>query len=93
MLSGLYKTSEGVGIVSYTATIKVKETEKSYIFELVNFQGHETLSGVNGLFTKSNRIVFGKNDGIHGLEECGENSFFLYLFRNGKCLLFEKIRK
>jgi len=81
---GLYVAENDESIWnSYTIEMRVKETEKSYIFELVNLNSRYAASHIEMLFSKSKRFVLRKNKGGHAMRVWGEDNFTFYPYQAG----------
>ena len=68
---------------NYRVAIDVKETEKSYIFQLVDFQSRYSAHLIDDLFNKSNRVVIRKDKGNHAIRKWSNEDFTIYPFRIG----------
>ena len=68
---------------SYTIKLKVKETDKSYIFELIEFQSRYSGVHIEMLFKNSNRVVLRKNKGGHAMRVWGDDNFTFYPYQAG----------
>lgn len=68
---------------SYTIKMKVKETDKSYIFELVDFNSRYSGVHIETLFKKSKRVVLRKNKGGHAMRVWGDDNFTFYPYQAG----------
>lgn len=88
---GLYTAQKDDGFIydNYTVSIKVRETEKSYIFELVEFKSRYGAVQLESFFRKSNRVVLNKERGGHGIRVWGDDSFTLYPYQAGVPYYFE----
>ena len=53
---------------AYTIKMHVKETEKSYIFTLIDFESRYSGAHIEMLFKNSKRFVLRKNRGGHALQ-------------------------
>ena len=81
---GLYIAENDESIWNeYTVKMKVKETEKSYIFELVEFKSRYSGVHIETLFKKSNRFVLRKNKGGHAMRVWGDDNFTFYPYQAG----------
>lgn len=91
LLPGRYKAENTEDIFhKYFITMDVKETEKSYIFQLVEFKSRYSASHIEHLFSKSRRVVIKKNRGGHGIRVWGDDNFTLYPFQAGIPFYFKK---
>lgn len=90
LVEGLYLSERNNGIFDqYKIIIKVRETEKSYIFELVEYESRYSPAHIDMLFAKSKRVVIKKNRGGHVVSKWDNCSFTLYPFQAGKPFYFE----
>ena len=81
---GLYIAENDESIwKSYTIKLKVKETDKSYIFELIEFQSRYSGVHIEMLFKNSNRVVLRKNKGEHAMRVWGDDNFTFYPYQAG----------
>lgn len=87
---GIYiaKNDESI-LSSYTIRMDVKETEKSFIFKLVDFQSRYCAEHIEMLFRKSNKFVLRKNKGGHGIRVWDDDSFTFYPYQAGVPYFFE----
>lgn len=90
-LLGRYRAEDTDSMHSqYSITMDVKETDKSYIFCLVEFQSRYGASQMERLFEKSKRIVIRKNRGGHAIRIWNDNHFTFYPFQAGIPFYFIK---
>lgn len=75
---------------NYCITMDVKETDKSYIFTLVDFQTRYGGAHIEMLFSKTKRVVIRKNKGGHAMRVWNDKSFTFYPYQAGIPYLFEK---
>lgn len=81
---GLYIAENNESIWdSYTIKMNVKETDKSYIFQLVEFKSRYSGTHIEMLFRNSNRVVLRKNKGGHGMRIWGDDNFTFYPYQAG----------
>lgn len=52
---------------AFHIVMDVKETDKSYIFELVEFESRYSAVHISHLFSKSKRVVLSKSKGGHAI--------------------------
>lgn len=91
LLPGRYKAENNDSIFhEYSITMDVKETEKSYIFQLVEFNSRYSGAHIEHLFEKSKRVVIRKSRGGHAMRIWGDNTFALYPFQAGIPYYFVK---
>ncbi|MBQ8401051.1 MAG: hypothetical protein IJX14_03885 [Clostridia bacterium] len=65
---GLYIAESNESIWdAYTIKMQVKETKKSYVFELVDLQSRYSAAHIEMLFKKSKRFVLKKDKGGHAM--------------------------
>ena len=89
---GLYKAVNNDSILDeYEITMQVKETEKAYIFRLVEFKSRYRGAHIEMLFKKSNRVVIGKDKGGHAMRVWSDNSFTFYPYQAGVPYVFDLI--
>ena len=67
----------------YTIRMKVKETEKAYIFELESFDSRYSGVHIETLFSKSKKVILRKDKGGHAMRVWSERDFTLYPFQAG----------
>ena len=92
-LSGRYKAEDNDDFQShyyYYIVMDVKETDKSYIFTLVELESRYSASHMQLLFSKSNRVVIRKNRGGHAIRIWSDDDFTLYPFQAGIPYYFVK---
>lgn len=81
---GLYIAENNESVWNaYTIEMRVKETDKSYIFELVNFKSRYGATHIETFFSKSKRVVLRKNKGGHAMRVWGEDDFTFYPYQAG----------
>ena len=87
---GIYHASNDESIWNaYEVKMKVKETDKSYIFELVSLESHYAADHIAMLFKHSSHFVLGKNKGGHAMRVWDEKSFTIYPFQAGTPYYFK----
>lgn len=90
---GLYKAENNDDLLSqYTVTLDVKETEKSYIFRLIEVKSRYSADHIKMLFKKSDRAVIKKDRGGHAIRNWGDGTFTFYPFQAGIPFYFEPIK-
>lgn len=83
-LSGRYKAENNDDYLShYYIVMDVKETDKSYIFTLLELESRYSASHMQHLFSKSNRVIIRKNRGGHAVKIWSDDDFTLYPFQAG----------
>lgn len=89
---GLYKAVNTDSIWDeYEITMKVKETEKAYTFELVEFKSRYSGAHIEALFKKSKRVVIQKGKCGHAMQAWSNHDFTFYPYQAGMPYHFEKI--
>ncbi|MDD4509373.1 MAG: hypothetical protein PHY23_00410 [Oscillospiraceae bacterium] len=90
-LQGRYK-AEVIGNIwdSYLILMDVKETEKSYVFNLIDFQSRYGPTHIEDLFSKSKRVVIRKGKGEHVVRTWSDGTFTIYPFQSGIPFYFVK---
>ncbi len=89
---GIYKSEKKEGMFdSYLIKMRVKETEKSYIFELLEFDSRYPPAQMEMLFSKDKKIVLNKNKGGHAMRVWSEDSFTLYPYQAGIPFVFDLV--
>lgn len=78
---------------SYKITMEVKETEKSYIFHLVEFKSRYSGAHIEMLFKNSKRVVIRKDKGGHGICIWSDSDFTLYPYQAGIPYWFKRIEE
>lgn len=68
---------------AYTVKMNVKETEKSYIFDLVELNSRYSAAHIEMLFKESDRFVLRKNKGGHAMRIWGDDNFTFYPYQAG----------
>ena len=89
---GLYlsKNNES-GWGSYKITMEVKETEKSFIFCLVELKSRCGGDHIKRLFHNSKRVVIRKNRGGHGMRVWSDEDFTIYPYQAGTPYWFQRV--
>ena len=72
---------------AYHIVVDVKETDKSYIMHLVEFNSRYSASHISLLFSKSKRVVLSKKKGGFAIRSWSDDSFTFYPFQAGNPLL------
>lgn len=75
---------------SYRITLQVKETDKSYILQLVEFEARYGEAYIEALFQKSTRVVLRKNRGGHPICKWSEEDFTIYPYQAGIPYYFKR---
>lgn len=90
-LLGRYKAENNDDVLSYfSIIIDVKETEKSYIFSLVELDSHYSAHHMKSFFEKSKRVVLGKKRGGHAVRIWSDADFTFYPYQAGFPYYFVK---
>lgn len=76
---------------AFHIVMDVKETDKSYIFELVEFESRYSAVHISHLFSKSKRVVLSKSKGGHAIRKWCDGTFTFYPFQAGIPYYFKKI--
>lgn len=88
--TGLYRAiKSGNQNNSYDITMKVKETDKSYVFELIDIHSEYEAVHIEQLFEKSKRKTIKKNKSGHGIDVMDIDWFVFYPFQIGVPYLFK----
>lgn len=91
LLPGRYKAENNDNIFhEYFIVMDVKETEKSYIFQLMELKSRYSADHIRHLFSSSNRVIIRKSRGGHAMRVWGDNRFTLYPFQAGIPYYFVK---
>lgn len=90
MKKGLYRYSKDELFNSGVITIEVSETNKSYIFKLIENTFRYSPAHIDMLFSKSNRIMINKEKNPHAIN-IGEDYFVIYPYRAGIPFLFDYV--
>lgn len=92
--SGLYKSenSDDDYMNRYVITMDVKETEKSYIFSLKDYDNRYGPSHIEALFSKSRKVIIVKNKGGHAIRVWSDEQFTVYPFQAGIPFYFEFVK-
>lgn len=94
LVAGLYKAENNDGILNqYTITMNVKETEKSYIFTLVEINSRYSASQMEYFFSKSKRVVMSKGRRGHAIRVWSNTDFTLYPFQVGVPFYFQLVNE
>lgn len=75
----------------YEITIEVKETEKTYVFRLVEFKSRYSAAHIEMLFKKSKRVIIQKNKGGHAICVWSDHDFTFYPYQAGVPYWFKKV--
>lgn len=91
-LLGRFKAENRQDVHSaYSIIMDVRETEKSYIFQLVELDSRYSADHISHLFSKSRRVVIRKAGGGHAIRKWEDGSFTFYPFQAGVPFSFEKM--
>lgn len=89
MINGLYRC---VKEHEYDIKVKVHETDKSYIIQLVEDNSRFFPAHIDMLFGQKNKTVINKENSKHYFEACCDGEFFIiYPFRMGIPFLFDRV--
>lgn len=91
---GIYQAKNNESVwKSYKITIEVKETEKSYIFCLVEFKSRYSGTHIEMLFRNSKRVVIRKNKGGHAMRVWSDEDFTIYPYQAGIPYWFQRVQE
>lgn len=91
LIPGRYRAVDDSNIWhEYSILMDVKETEKSYIFRLVELKSRYSAGHIEMLFSKSKRVVIKKNCGGHAIIAWGDEAFTFYPYQAGIPYYFVK---
>ena len=91
---GIYLAENNDSIFDeYKITMEVKETEKSYIFQLVEFKSRYSAAHIEMLFKKSKRVVIKKNKGGHAMRIWSDEDFTFYPYQAGIPYWFKRLEE
>lgn len=91
--SGMYKAEHDEGMFDrFKIMMNVKETEKSYIFELVEFNSRYSATQIETLFEKTKRFVLHKKSGGHAMRVWSDHDFTFYPYQAGVPFHFERVK-
>lgn len=68
---------------AYKIMMQVKETEKSYIFDLIDLQTRYSAAHIEMMFKRSKRFVLNKNRGGHAMRIWSDGDFTIYPYQAG----------
>ena len=71
----------------------VRETEKAYVFRLIDFQSRYSAADIEYLFQKSKRIVIRKAKSHHAIRVWSDEDFTVYPFQAGIPYYFERAKE
>lgn len=92
--NGIYKAENNDDYLNhYKVVLDLKETEKSYIFRLVELKSRYNADHIKMLFQKSERVVIRKDKGGHAIRDWGDGTFTFYPFQAGIPFYFEPFRQ
>lgn len=92
MLNGLYQcTRNWQGNNEYDIKVKVRETEKSYIMQLVENNSRYSPGHIDMLFSKKNKVTIKKEKSQHCMNVWNDDLFTIYPFRAGIPFSFDKL--
>ncbi len=91
---GVYQAIHDNGMFdSYKITIELKETEKSYIFNLIELKSRYCPAQIEELFRKSKHVVIRKNKGGHAMRKWEDGTFTLYPYQAGVPFYFKRLKE
>lgn len=89
---GLYIAQNNDSIYdAYTIKMKVKETDKTFIFELVELSSRFSAPHMKKLFQNSKKFWLRKSRGGHGIQCWGDSSFTFYPYQAGIPYVFNLV--
>ena len=78
---------------AFDITMEVKETEKSYIFRLLDFKSRYAGAHIGMLFKQSARVVLRKDKGGHAVCKWSSEDFTFYPYQAGIPYYFKRIEE
>ena len=89
---GRYKAERGGDVFhAYRYLMKVKETEKSYIFEMVETENRYADNQIETMFNGNNRVVLPKGKpSRHSMRVWSDHDFTVYPYQVGVPFYFQK---
>ena len=88
---GRYNAEQDNGVCDrYKIIVEFKETEKSYVFKLVELEGKYCPGQIEMFFKNSNKVIIRKNKGGHSMRIWSDEDFTLYPFQSGVPFYFKK---
>ncbi len=89
---GIYKAEkEESPYDKYLIKISVKETDKSFVLELLELDSRYPPAQIEYLFKDKKRVVIRKDKGGHPMQIWGKDSFTIYPFQSGVPFVFDLI--
>ena len=76
---------------AYHIVMDVKETDKSYILQLVEFDSRYSATHISLLFSKSKRVVLSKSKGAPAIRKWCDGTFTFYPFQAGIPYYFKRV--
>lgn len=90
--SGLYVAENNDNVYdAYRIKMLVKETHKSFIFELVEFFSHYSASHIKMLFQGTKKVQTKKGEGAHAIRCLSDDSFDFYPYQAGTPYAFKLV--
>lgn len=90
--SGLYVAENNDSVYdAYRIRMLVKETRKSYTFELVEFFSHYSAAHIKMLFQGTKRFQLKKGEGPHAIRCLSDDSFDFYPYQAGTPYAFKLV--
>lgn len=91
---GIYVAESGVHYLDYyKITMEVKESEKSYIFRLVELKSRYSADHIKMLFKNSERAVISKSKGGHAMRVWSDEDFTIYPYQAGIPYWFQRVQE
>jgi len=82
--AGIYKAENNDSIWdSYSVKMHVKETDKAYIFQLIDLDTLYSAAHIEMMFKRSKRFVLKKNRGGHAMRIWSDGDFTIYPYQAG----------
>lgn len=76
---------------AFHIVMDVKETDKSYILQLIEFDSRYSATHISLLFSKSKRVVLSKSKGGHAIRKWCDGTFTFYPFQAGIPYYFKRV--
>lgn len=94
MLNGIYEAENNENYLDYyRIKMQVNETEKSYVFCLIEFDSRYGAAQMKLFFAKTKRVVLQKNKGGHAIRIWSDDDFTFYPHQAGIPFYFKKITR
>ena len=94
LIPGTYVAENNDNYLShYKITMEVRETEKSYVLRLIDFQSRYSAPHIEMLFKNSKRVVIKKAIGGHAMRAWSDHDFTFYPYQAGIPYYFERVQE